>query len=160
MVLLNSKQLWVTPTGNHQTEAEFKKIISEYVSLGCKVYIGTDSMCYGDSCNFATVVAFHNNDIRVANYLYKRFKISNPVYTDLQTKITEEVNLAIQAAQFVVSCCPEAIVEVHVDIGSNKKNKTRTLLPLVRGWVSGMGFVLRVKPESWASSAIADCHTK
>ncbi len=160
MVKLNSKPMWVSPSGYQQTDDEFKKIISDYVSMGCKVYIGTDSMLYGDSCNFATVVAFHNNDIRVANYLYKRFKVSNLGYNDLQTKITEEVSLAIQAAQLVASCCPSAEIEVHVDIGKNKKNKTRGLLPMVKGWVSGMGFDLRIKPESWASSSIADCHTK
>jgi uncharacterized protein len=160
MVLLDSKPFWVSPAGFQQSDNEFKKLIANYVAMGCKVYIGTDSMLYGDSCNFATVVAFHNNDIRVAKYLYKRFKVSSPTYTDLQTKITEEVSLAIQAAQMVIGCCPDAKIEVHVDIGRNKKNKTRGLLPMVSGWVSGMGFDLRIKPESWASSAIADCHTK
>jgi predicted RNase H-related nuclease YkuK (DUF458 family) len=31
---------------------------------------------------------------------------------------------------------------------------------MVKGWVAGMGFPLKVKPESWASSSIADLHTK
>ena len=160
MVKLSSKPLWVSPSGYQQTDDEFKKSIIDNVSMGCKVYIGTDSMLYDDICNFATVVAFHNNDIRVANYLYKRFKMPSLGYNDLQTKITEEVSLAIQAAQLVMSYCPDAEIEVHVDIGRNKRNKTRGLLPMVRGWVSGMGFNLRIKPESWASSSIADCHTK
>ena len=160
MVLLSSKSSWISATGSVKSDEEFAKIVKKFVRKGCKVYIGTDSMLRGDSCNFATVVAFHNNDIRVANYHYKRFNVTNSEYDDLKSKITEEVSLAIQAAQFINSLCPSASIEVHVDIGKNNVNKTRVLLPMVKGWVSGMGYILRVKPESWASSSIADWHTK
>jgi predicted RNase H-related nuclease YkuK (DUF458 family) len=33
-------------------------------------------------------------------------------------------------------------------------------MPTVSGWICGMGFGLKVKPDSWASSSIADNHTK
>lgn len=160
MVLLSSKSTWISASGSVKSDEEFASVVKKFVSEGCKVYVGTDSMLRGDSCNFATVIAFHNNDIRVANYHYKRFKVINAEYVDLQSKITEEVSLAIQAAQFVNDLCPNASIEVHVDIGKSNVNKTRKLLPMVRGWVSGMGYDLRVKPESWASSSIADNHTK
>ena len=160
MVLLGSKSSWISPGGTIKSDEEFANTIKKHVDQGCNVYVGTDSMLYGNSCNFATVVAFHNNEIRIANYHYKRFRVISSRYIDLKSKITEEVSLAIQAAQFVNKFCPDASIEVHVDIGKNNVNKTRVLLPMVRGWVSGMGYVLRVKPESWASSSIADCHTK
>lgn len=160
MVLLSSKSSWISANGSVKSDEEFATVIKKSVSEGCKVYVGTDSMLRGSNCNFATVVAFHNNDIRVANYHYKRFNIKNSEYMNLKSKITEEVSLAIQAAQFVNNLCPNISIEVHVDIGKNNINKTKKLLPMVTGWVSGMGYILRVKPESWASSSIADNHTK
>ena len=119
MVLLSSKTSWISATGSVKTDEEFAGVVKKFVDKGCKVYVGTDSMLRGNNCNFATVIAFHNNDIRVANYHYKRFNVINSEYVDLKSKITEEVNLAIQAAQFVNSLCPNAAIEVHVDIGKN-----------------------------------------
>jgi len=34
------------------------------------------------------------------------------------------------------------------------------MMSSVSGWVTGMGYDLKVKPDSWASSSIADNHTK
>ena len=42
----------------------------------------------------------------------------------------------------------------------NKENKTRVMMSTVAGWGTGMGYDLKIKPESWASSSIADNHTK
>ena len=95
-----------------------------------------------------------------AKYYYKKFNLECPDYKNLKIKITEEVNLSVQAAQKVLECAPGTDVEVHVDIGTNKENKTRSMMNVVSGWVSGMGFGLKVKPYSWASSSIADNHTK
>ena len=68
--------------------------------------------------------------------------------------------MAIQTAQFVLEMCPHADIELHIDIGTNKKvNATARFFKTIQGWVSGTGFDLRVKPESWASS-LADGHTK
>ena len=55
---------------------------------------------------------------------------------------------------------PESDIEIHVDIGRKKKNSTRFLVNQIRGWVTGLGFVCCIKPNSWASSDIADWHTK
>jgi predicted RNase H-related nuclease YkuK (DUF458 family) len=117
-------------------------------------------MLRGGNCIFATVIAFHNNEKKIATYYYKKFRSTNPEYKNLKSKITEEVSLSVQAAQKVNECSPSTKVEVHVDIGLNKENKTRVMMPTVTGWISGMGFGLKVKPDSWASSSIADNHTK
>ena len=36
----------------------------------------------------------------------------------------------------------------------------RFLVKQIRGWVTGLGFDCCIKPNSWASSDIADWHTK
>ena len=75
-------------------------------------------------------------------------------------KILEEVMLAIQTAQYVVGVCPDAEIELHIDIGNTKKNETSKMVNLVKGWVLGTGFNYKIKPHSWASSSLADWHTK
>ena len=108
---------------------------------------------------FAAVIAFHNKDLKIAKYYYKQIKADAKEYKELQVKILEEVALAIQTAQFVLDVCPEADIELHIDIGTKKKNATAKFFKSIHGWVTGTGFNLRVKPNSWASS-LADGHTK
>jgi predicted RNase H-related nuclease YkuK (DUF458 family) len=160
MICLDNKSYWVCPSGEQLSDQDFSNRAKDLISRGSSVYVGTDSMVRGKCCIFATVIAFHNNAINVATYYYKKFKITNGDYINLQKKITEEVNLSVQAAQKISEISPMTSVEVHVDIGSNKNNKTRIMMPAVTGWVSGMGFNLKIKPYSWASSSIADNHTK
>jgi predicted RNase H-related nuclease YkuK (DUF458 family) len=128
--------------------------------MGSKVYIGTDSMIRGSNCVFVTVVAFHNSENKIAKYFYKKFNLIDFEYSNLKNKINEEVNLSVQAAQKINEISPSTSIELHVDIGKNKQNKTKIMINSVTGWVTGMGYILKTKPESWVSSTIADNHTK
>ena len=151
---------WKDADGNDVDVEFIKKEIEDYVAKGGKIYVGTDSMLFPNKCNFATVIAFHNRDLNIARYYFRRIKKESEQYIELQAKILEEVSLAIQTAQFVLKLCPQADIELHIDIGTNKKvNATARFFKTIQGWVSGTGFDLRVKPESWASS-LADGHTK
>ena len=110
--------------------------------------------------SFAAVIALHNREPKIARYFVKKINSRESKYKDIQIKIFEEVSLALQTAQFVLEVCPVANIEIHVDISAKKTNKTSRFYSMVKGWVSGMGLPLKVKPESWASSSIADLHTK
>lgn len=156
---LDTKEYWKDCDGNDYDDEFIKKEIEEYVAQGGRVYVGTDSMLLTHKCNFASVIAFHSRELNIARYYYKRFKTDSLKYKELQVKILEEVALAIQTAQFVLKLCPEADVELHIDIGTKKRNATARLFNAIHGWVLGTGFDLKVKPNSWASS-LADGHTK
>ena len=156
---LETKAYWKDCDGKDYDDEFIKKEIKEYVAQGGRVYVGTDSMLLTHKCNFASVIAFHSRELNIARYYYKRFKTDSLKYKELQVKILEEVALAIQTAQFVLKLCPEADVELHIDIGTKKRNATARLFNAVHGWVLGTGFDLKVKPNSWASS-LADGHTK
>ena len=160
MIKIDNKPFWICPNGSQIKNEEFGIVVTDLINRGSRVYVGTDSMLRGDNCIFATVISFHNNEKKIATYYYKKFNLVNSEYKNLKIKITEEVNLSVQAAQKVLEYSPGIDVEVHVDIGLNKENKTRSMMPVVSGWISGMGFGLKVKPDSWASSSIADNHTK
>ena len=160
MILLSNKPLWVCPGGSQLNSEDFAKEAKSLIARGSNVYVGTDSMIRGENCIFVTVVAFHSNKDKIAKYYYKKFKITNKEYMNLKNKINEEVNLSVQAAQKINELSPKTPIELHVDIGRNKENKTRIMMSSVSGWVTGMGYDLKVKPDSWASSSIADNHTK
>lgn len=150
---------WKDADGIEYTNEELKKEMQEYTKLGGKIYVGSDSMLLPAKCNFATVIAFHDRDLNIARYYFKRFKEDSEVYRELQVKILKEVEIAISAAQYVLELCPDADIELHIDIGLRQRNKTAKYFNTIKGWVSGAGFDLRVKPNSWASS-LADGHTK
>jgi uncharacterized protein len=156
---LDTKEFWKDCDGKDYDDEYIKKEIKEYVAQGGKIYVGTDSMLLTHKCNFAAVIAFHSRDLNIAKYYFKKLKTGSLVYKELQVKILEEVALAIQTAQFVLKLCPEADVELHIDIGTKKRNATARFFKTIQGWVLGTGFDLKVKPNSWASS-LADGHTK
>jgi len=151
---------WRDADGKLFSNEDLKKDIVEYSKKGGTIFVGSDSMLNPiKHCTFAAVIAFHNRELDVARYYFKRFKEEPDKYRELQVKILKEVEIAIQAAQFVLKVCPEADVELHIDIGLKSINKTAKYFNVVKGWVTGAGFDLRVKPDSWASS-LADSHTK
>ena len=157
----NEVKCWIDAgTGNPVTFDNIKTKIKNYSSKGGIIYVGADSMLHSTTCSFASVIAFHSTDLRVATYFYKKLKIKEEKFKDVKVKILHEVNLALEAAQFVIDTCPNAKLEVHVDISTKKQHLTSRLYSTVKGWVSGLGYNLKVKPDSWASSSIADWHTK
>jgi len=160
MITIDQKEYWLDSDGIECTREELKKEIKKYTKNGGRIYVGSDSMLRPTKCSFAAVIALHDDSRKIAKYYYKRINDSSSSYKDLKVKILEEVNLSIQAAQYVLEICPEADIELHVDIGTKKANLTSKLHNMIKGWVTGMGFEIRVKPNSWASSSIADWHTK
>ena len=64
--------------------------------------------------------------------------------------------------------CPEIelniglpnVTKLHLDINNDKRMSSQKMAESMTGWVKGLGFDCKIKPESWASSKIADIHTK
>lgn len=150
---------WKDADGMPVSELEIRKEIIEYSRKGGKIYVGSDSMLMTIKCNFVTVIAFHNRELGIARYYFKKIKSDPSLYRDLQVKIFKEVELAIKTANYVLEICEDAKLEIHIDIGLRARNKTSKYYNLINGWVTGSGFYLKVKPDSWASS-LADSHTK
>jgi|10_taG_2_1085330.scaffolds.fasta_scaffold16792_3 hypothetical protein len=156
----NDKNLLWTDDIKYFTDEELVEEISEYITDGGKLYIGADSMLFSQGCRFVCAVALHNPEKRIATYYYKKTISKSKAYQVLQNKILDEVALSIEIAQLIVLKYPDANIEVHVDVGHTHRSKTRMFLDMVRGWVLGSGFKFKHKPDSWASSSIADLYTK
>jgi len=156
----DSRVRWMNASGEYQSIDQMTSQIVEYSSKGCTLYVGADSMLISDTCVFAVVIALHDRDHRIAKYFYRKIKKTESKYRDIKLKILEEVAYAVDAAHFILEKCPEAKLEIHVDISTKKSHKSSTLYSTIKGWIAGLGVPLKVKPDSWASSSIADWHTK
>ena len=153
-----SNNLWRDGDKHITTQEVFEKI-KNYVGNGGTIYVGTDSMLRHDYCKFASVIAIHSNDLRIANYFYKKLSVPSKNYKMLQNKIFEEVDCSIQIAKECAERFPDAKIEVHVDVGKTNRSKTKIYVDMLKGWVTGMGYLFKIKPYSWASH-IADWHSK
>lgn len=152
-------QPWLDADGKEMIFDEVLDVLSSYISNGGKVYIGADSMLRTTTCTFACVLALHDSNQEVYKYYFRKHRDNNPMYKNLTDKINSEVSLAINSACEIKENFPEVEIEIHVDIGSKKRNKTRYLVDPIKGWVKGSGYNCQIKPFSWASS-LADGHTK
>ena len=154
----DSENLWCNGEDKLTTSEVFESI-KEYVNKGGVIYIGTDSMLRSDTCKFASVIAIHSNNLKIADYFYKKKNLPASKYKMLQNKIFEEVDCSIQIANQFSKQFPKAIIEVHVDVGKTNRSKTRIYVDMLKGWVTGMGYFFKIKPQSWASY-IAAWHSK
>ena len=162
IVSINKRDLmnWCDADGRQIKHTKIIDELKKYTQLGGKVYIGTDSMYKNSRCVFACTIALHYNHLKIAKYYFAKLNEYSSKYKDLATKINKEVDISINEAIKIRNLIPDADIEIHVDIGKKKKNTTRFLVNHVNGWVTGLGFVCCIKPNSWASSDIADWHTK
>ena len=135
---------WHDADGNECEDEIVEQEVENYTSLGGKIFIGVDSMFRSGKCSFVSVIAFHDKKLKIAKYFYKRLKRTSSIYSDLQTKIFEEVNMSLQLAEYVRQLCPKAKIELHVDIGKKQTCATKKFYSLVKGWVKGSGLNLKL----------------
>ena len=155
-----SNLVWLDADG---VEIEFEKIlfhISEYTSCGKKIFVGSDSMLYSKKCIFVTAICLHDNERRRSNYFYNRTKRDTKSCKNLRTRILKEVQSSIDVGIALSEYFENAEIEIHVDVGKTKRSATKPMGSSLTGWISSLGFEVKLKPESWASSSVADWHTK
>lgn len=153
-------EAWFNGDGKEFTLNEVYENIDSYVASGGIIYVGTDSMLFTSKCVYATAICLHSQDLNVAKYYYTKLKDKSGQSKNLKHKITKEVSHSIDVALLLLEKYPEAGIEIHADVGTSKRSATSKFVEFVRGWILGSGFDYKVKPNSWASSTVADWHTK
>jgi predicted RNase H-related nuclease YkuK (DUF458 family) len=136
---------------------EVEQIILKEKNLGykLKVCIGTDSQVTGLSTEFATVIVFvrpkHGGFMLISSEKTKK------PFT-LKERMIEEVSRSIQIAYKICSLLDHYNVdlEVHADINTNPQFKSNSALSDAMGYILGMGFVFKAKPDAFASSYCAN----
>lgn len=154
------KQQWNTGNGNISSFDDLISDIKSHTQDNGKVYIGADSQIHGTSCTFVTAICLHGGDKKTSRYYFKRESQLEYNTGNLRYRINEEVSKALDVFLYLSETVPDINVEIHIDIGNTDRSRTRTLVDSITGWVRGFGVSYKIKPEAWASAAVADRHTK
>jgi len=120
-----------------------------------KVCIGTDSQVRSGVTEYATVIVFLREKkggfMFISNYK-QTTKIS------LKERMITEVSKSVEIAYMLCDLLDKYSVEleVHADINTDPSFKSNTALKEAMGYILGMGFVFKAKPDAFASSSCAD----
>lgn len=120
-----------------------------------KVCIGTDSQVKGKIIEFATVIVFIRKG--KGGFMYIHNETSQQKMSIKQRMLTE-VAMSIDIAYKLCNIFSRYSVdmEVHADINTNPSFKSNDALKEAMGYIMGMGFVFKAKPEAFASSSCAN----
>jgi predicted RNase H-related nuclease YkuK (DUF458 family) len=120
-----------------------------------KVCIGTDSQVYGTEVEFATVIVFlreaHGGFMFLHNERQKKtFSIKERMLIEVAMSIEIAYELCDLFNRYDVD------MEVHADINTNPQFRSNEALREAMGYILGMGFAFKAKPEAFASSSCAN----
>jgi len=120
-----------------------------------KVCIGTDSQVRGETTEFATVIVFLRE--KKGGFMF----ISNDKTTQtmgIKERMILEVAKSVEIAYSLCDILDKNKVEleVHADINTDPHFKSNAALKEAMGYILGMGFVFKAKPDAFASSSCAD----
>lgn len=120
-----------------------------------KVCIGTDSSVRHDTVMFATVIVFLR--MKKGGFMYIRPDSESRVMSLRERMILE----VIRSVEVAYALCPlldhyGVAMEVHADINTDPHFESNVALREAMGYIKGMGFAFRAKPEAFASSCCAD----
>jgi len=120
-----------------------------------KVCIGTDSQVKGKETEFATVIVFIRKG--KGGFMYIHNEITQQKMSIKQRMLTE-VGKSIEVAYALCNIFSRYSVdmEVHADINTNPNFKSNDALKEAMGYIVGMGFAFKAKPEAFASSSCAN----
>lgn len=146
---------------------EAVKYIVDYLSVDKKakyeIAIGTDSMTRSQT-KFALAIVVHRNT-NGAIFFSRTFTHSKFNKNMLHEKLVRETSMSIDTAVFIAEELKKYGIDVldnnsnidfqvHMDIGT--KGATAEFISELEGWVAAYSFKYKIKPESYASSTIAD----
>jgi len=120
-----------------------------------KVCIGTDSQVKGKETEFATVIVFIRKGKGGFMYIHNE---STKQRMSIKQRMLMEVAKSIEVAYALCNIFSRYGVdmEVHADINTNPNFKSNDALKEAMGYIVGMGFAFKAKPEAFASSNCAN----
>jgi predicted RNase H-related nuclease YkuK (DUF458 family) len=120
-----------------------------------KVCIGTDSQVRGELVEFATVIVFLRE--KKGGFMFIQNSKTLQIMS-LKERMIIEVGKSVETAYHLCELLDRYHVEleVHADINTDPHFQSNTALKEAMGYILGMGFVFKAKPDAFASSCCAD----
>lgn len=125
-----------------------------------QLVIGSDSQPHnGNGVGFVTAIVVHRIG-KGGIYFWRR--IVSPAHFVLRQRMYQEALFSLETAEEVLALMgkdgfTKYDVEIHVDVGNG--GETREMIAEIVGMVRGSGFAVKIKPESYAASKVADRYT-
>jgi uncharacterized protein len=136
---------------------EVSRVLMREKEIGheLKVCIGTDSQVKSKVTEFATVIVFIRKG--KGGFMYIHNEVTRQKMGIKQRMLTE-VGKSIEVAYALCNIFSRYSVdmEVHADINTNPNFKSNDALKEAMGYIVGMGFAFKAKPEAFASSSCAN----
>lgn len=120
-----------------------------------KVCIGTDSQVKGEETEFATVIVFlregHGGFMFIHN---EKTRYHYSIKERMLVEVAKSIEIAYELCDLFTVY--DVDMEVHADINTNPSFKSNEALREAMGYILGMGFAFKAKPEAFASSSCAN----
>lgn len=120
-----------------------------------KVCIGTDSQVKGKETEFATVIVFlregHGGFMFIHN---DKTRLQFTIKERMLMEVAKSIEIAYELCNLFTIYNVD--MEVHADINTNPHFKSNDALKEAMGYILGMGFAFKAKPEAFASSSCAN----
>ena len=149
-----------------------KKLFETELEKGrmLKVSVGTDSQKAGKfTYKFATVILITTTEdlgggvivgrggMIIAATYYHDFKQANSKEL-VNERMVYEVGKSVEVAYEIAPLLDlyDIKMEIHADINPDPKHESNKALQQAVGYILGMGYEFKVKPDAWAASNAAD----
>lgn len=155
---------YYSPTYGKVSLEKLKEIISSYMAYDktarYEIIVGTDSQkIKNNTYDFVSALIIHrigSGGIYFWNRIIQDKKIS------LKERIYQEATMSLVTSEnfvefFKTNGISKYNIQIHVDIGHN--GETRNLINEVVGMIRGSGYEVKIKPDSYGASKVADKYT-
>lgn len=120
-----------------------------------KVCIGSDSQVRSGIVEFASVIVFLRE--KKGGFMFiSNSKVEKKM--SLRERMISEVARSVEVAYSLCDLLDayDVELEVHADINTDPHFQSNVALKEAMGYILGMGFVFKAKPDAFASSSCAD----
>lgn len=159
-ILLNMEMKWRRLNGTpikDDIKLAVEKTIKHETAQGhrLKVCIGTDSQVRGEVVEYATVIVFlrekRGGFMFISSHKeHRTMSLRERMISEVGRSVTIAYNLCDLLDEYDVA------LEVHADINTDPHFQSNVALREAMGYIKGMGFVFKAKPDAFASSSCAD----
>ena len=157
---MEHQQQWRKLNGQkiHQPiEDEVRSVILREKEMGhqLKVCIGTDSQVKGKETEFATVIVFIRKGKGGFMFINNESTLQRmSIKQRMLTEVAKSIDVAYVLCKIFTAYGVD--MEVHADINTNPNFKSNDALKEAMGYIMGMGFAFKAKPDAFASSSCAN----
>ena len=155
---------YFSPTYGKVSLEQLKNIISVFMAQDKRakyeIIVGSDSQkTKKDTYDFVSALIIHRIGFGgiyfwSRNFLTKRISLKERIYQEATMSFVTAENFI---SFFKKNGISRYDIQIHVDIGRN--GETRDMITEVVGMIRGSGYDVKIKPQSYGASKVADRYT-